>query len=74
MNPLLSRIKVDGDPNAVDSFAACITAVAKTTNGHADYWYVEALTGTSFSPCLNKGEDCIGWMVDGGNVARYDFN
>ena len=73
MNPLLSRIKVDGDPNAVDSFAACTAAVAETVTGHVDYWYVEALTGTSFSPCLNKGEDCIGWMVDGGNSARYDF-
>ena len=73
MNPLLSRIKVDGDPNAVDSFAACTAAVAETVTGHVDYWYVEALTGTSFSPCLNNGEDCIGWMVDGGNSARYDF-
>ena len=73
MNPLLAQIKVAGDPNAVDSFAACITAIAETITGHADYWYVEALTGTSFSPCLNKGEDCIGWMVDGGNSARYDF-
>lgn len=73
MNLFLSHIKVEGDPNAVDSFAACICAIAKALSVPADYWYVEGLTGTSFSPCLNKGEDCIGWMVDGGNWCRYEF-
>ena len=50
MNPLVSQIKVDGDPNAVDSFAACVRQLRQDKSGHADYWYVEALTGHKLFP------------------------
>ena len=73
MAPILSQVRIEGDPNSVDSFAACVTAVSRAVSGHGEYWYVEALTGTSFSPCVNGDENCIGWMVDGGNSERYRF-
>ena len=73
MNQQSKDIIVRGDPNAVDSFAACFAAVAEYYNLHSAYEYLEALTGTCFSPCHNRGEDCIGWKMDGGNAARVDF-
>jgi len=76
----LSGLKVEGDPNKVDSFAACLTAAASFLGEPAslpgkttEYRFVEALTGTSFSPCHNQGEECIGWMMDGGNAYRVEF-
>ena len=63
-------LKVHGDPDAVDSFAACLCAALEYFNQPASYPFVEALTGTCFAPCHNTGEDCVGWMVDGGNAAR----
>ena len=65
-----SDLKVHGDPDAVDSFAACLCAVLEHFQQPASYAFVEALTGTCFAPCHNKGEDCVGWMVDGGSAAR----
>ena len=64
---------VKGDPNAVDSFAACVCAVAEDLGLSVEYEFVEALTGTCFSPCCNQGEECIGWMMDGGNAYRVEF-
>jgi hypothetical protein len=66
-------ITVRGDANAVDSFTACFAAVAAYFGLRSDYAYLEALSGTCFSPCHNRGEDCIGWKMDGGNAARVDF-
>ena len=73
MSESLSGLQVQGDPNAVDSFAAFVRVIAGHFGRTASYEYVEALTGTCFSPCHNKGEDCIGWMMDGGNAFRVDF-
>ena len=73
MNGGLSNLNVQGDPNAVDSFAACVCAVAEYFGRPAGYEFVEALTGTCFSPCHNQGEECIGWMMDGGNAYRAEF-
>ncbi|MBN1579430.1 MAG: hypothetical protein JXA89_01915 [Anaerolineae bacterium] len=49
-----SKINVLGDPNAVDSFAACLSAVMRAWAKDADYATIEALTGLAFSPCYNS--------------------
>ena len=69
----LSEPKVNGDPDAVDSFAACLCAVLEDFDQPAEYSFIEALTGTCFAACHNLGEDCVGWMVDGGNAARAEW-
>jgi hypothetical protein len=66
-------IKVEGDPNAVDSFAACVTAVLRAWGRGVIYEHVEGLSGMAFSPICNDGEDCIGWKMDGANEYRVDF-
>lgn len=68
-----SPIKVEGDPNAVDSFAACVTAVLRAWGRDTTYERVEGLSGMAFSPICNGGEDCIGWKMDGANEYRVDF-
>lgn len=73
MNDALSRLQVQGDPNAVDSFAACLTAILQAWGKPVGYAYVEALTGLAFSPSYNKSEECVGWMMDGGSEQRIDF-
>jgi len=69
----LASLQVLGDPNTVDSFAACVCAFARALGRPTDYAFIEGLTGTCFSPCHNTGEECIGWMMDGGNAYRVDF-
>jgi hypothetical protein len=71
-NPL-NQLRVEGDPNAYDSFAACITAVLRAWGSDVTYDYVEGLSGMAFSPICNNGEDCIGWKMDGCNEYRVDF-
>lgn len=68
-----SKINVLGDPDAVDSFAACLSAVMQAWAKNADYATIEALTGLAFSPCYNKSEECVGWMMDGESAHRIDF-
>jgi hypothetical protein len=38
-----------------------------------EYAYIEGLTGLAFSPCYNKSEECVGWMMDGESAYRIDF-
>jgi hypothetical protein len=73
METTLSDLQVRGDPDEVDSFAACLCAVLEHFGMPAEYSFVEALTGTCFAPCQNMGETCLGWMVDGGNAARVEW-
>ena len=55
MNDFSTGLHVSGDPDAVASFAACVCAVGEHFNLPAAYEFVEALTGTCFSPCYNSG-------------------
>jgi hypothetical protein len=67
------QIHVEGDPNAVDSFAACVTAVLHSWGSDVAYDDVEGLSGLAFSPVCNDSEDCIGWEMDGSAELRIDF-
>ena len=73
MSDAENQIKVEGDPNAVDSFAACLTAVLRAWGRAVSYEQVEGLSGMAFSPIHNTGEDCIGWQMDGAQEHRVDF-
>ena len=73
MSSAESQIMVEGDPNAVDSFAACLTAVLRAWGRAVSYEQVEGLSGMAFSPIHNTGEDCIGWQMDGAQAHRIDF-
>ena len=68
-----NQIMIEGDPNAVDSFAACLTAVLRAWGSAVSYEQVEGLSGMAFSPIHNTGEDCIGWQMDGAQEYRIDF-
>lgn len=73
MANVLPPVTVAGDPNALDSFAACITAVLRSWGSDVTYEYVEGLSGMAFSPIRNDGEDCVGWKMDGCNEHRVEF-
>lgn len=73
MSDAENQIKVEGDPNAVDSFAACLTAVLRAWGRAVSYEQVEGLSGMVFSLIHNTGEDCIGWQMDGAQEHRVDF-
>lgn len=64
MTRVFHDMRVSGDPDAVDSFAACLDAVLKFLDRPADYASISALAGTCFAPCHNRSESCVGWMVD----------
>lgn len=64
MTRTIDDLQIPGDPDAVDSFAACLTAVLKFFGHAAAYANVSALTGVCFAPCHNRSESCVGWMVD----------
>ena len=67
------RLSVKGDADAVNSFAACVCASARYFGIQVEYEWIAGLAGTCFSPCHNRGEDCIGWKIDGGSPARMDI-
>ncbi|MCU0501726.1 MAG: hypothetical protein MUC51_08145 [Anaerolineae bacterium] len=73
MADIFPPVIVEGDPNALDSFAACVTAVLRSWGGDVPYEFVEGLSGMAFSPIRNDGEDCVGWKMDGCNEQRVDF-
>jgi len=64
MTKPLTELRISGNPDAVDSFAACLCAVLTHFDRPAPYALVEALTGVCFAPCHNRSESCAGWMVD----------
>jgi len=66
-------IEVQGDPNAHDSFIACICGILESWNREAAYAYVAGLSGIAFSPVLDTGEDCRAWWTEGGDDIRVDF-
>jgi hypothetical protein len=66
-------LKVEGDPNEVDSFVACVTAIATAWRHPVDYDYVAGLAGIVFSPVWDKGEDCTAWWMEGGDDVGLDF-
>ncbi len=73
MNAYLDGLRVEGDPNEVDSFVACVTAVLKAWGRPADYDITAGLAGVVFSPAWDKGENCTAWWMEGGDDLRMDF-
>jgi hypothetical protein len=64
---------VQGDPNQVDSFTACLAAVLNAWDLSVTYDWVAGLAGTAFSPVLDPGEDCMAWWMEAGSDARICF-
>ncbi len=73
MTIVRERICVEGDPNQIDSFAACLAAVLNAWGSPVSYNWVAGLGGTAFSPVLDEGEDCMAWWMEAGSDARVGF-
>ena len=64
---------VDGDPNQMDSFAACLAAVLQAWGRRVSYDWVAGMAGIAFSPVLDPGEDCTAWWMESGSESRLCF-
>ncbi|MGC9468451.1 MAG: hypothetical protein ACP5HS_07660 [Anaerolineae bacterium] len=64
---------VEGDPNQIDSFIACLTAVLNAWDRPVTYDWVAGLAGIAFSPVLDPGEDCMAWWMEAGSDSRIGF-
>lgn len=69
----LEHVCVQGDPNQVDSFTACLAAVLNAWGAAVSYDWVAGLAGTAFSPVLDPGEDCMAWWMEAGSESRICF-
>lgn len=69
----MNGLKVEGDPNEVDSFVACVTAVLAAWGRPVPYAEVAGLAGVTFTPVWDKGEDCTAWWMEGGADQRVAF-
>ncbi len=69
----LSSLAVEGDPNDVSSFAACLTAILQAWGQSIVYEEIVGLNGVAFSPVWDQGEDCTAWWMEGGDDMRLDF-
>jgi hypothetical protein len=69
----LSSLTVEGDPNDVSSFAACLTAILQAWGQPMAYETIVGLNGVAFSPVWDQGEDCTAWWMEGGDDIRLDF-
>ena len=67
------RVCVEGDPNQVDSFVACVVAVMHAWDRTMGYDWVAGLAGVAFSPVLDHGEDCTAWWMEAGSESRIGF-
>lgn len=67
------NVCVQGDPNEVDSFTACLVAVLNAWDSPVTYDWVAGLAGTAFSPVLDPGEDCMAWWMEAGSELRICF-
>jgi hypothetical protein len=67
------RVCVEGDPNQIDSFAACLVAVMHAWERPVTYDWVAGLAGSAFSPVLDPGEDCTAWWMESGSESRLCF-
>lgn len=67
------QVCVQGDPNQIDSFAACLVAVLNAWNRPVSYDWVAGLAGVAFSPVLDPGESCTAWWMEAGSEARLGF-
>ncbi len=65
-------VRVEGDPNEVDSFVACMVAVASAWGRPVSYDEVAGLCGVAFSPPWNR-DQATHWAVDGGADRRISF-
>lgn len=66
------HVCVEGDPNQVDSFVACLVAVLNAWDQPVSYDWVAGLAGITFSPVLNPGEECTAWWMEAGSDSRID--
>ena len=66
------HVCVEGDPNQVDSFVACLVAVLNAWDRPVSYDWVAGLAGITFSPVLNPGENCTAWWMEAGSDSRID--
>lgn len=64
---------IEGNPNQVDSFVACLVAVLHVWDLKLGYDWVAGLAGLAFSPILDPGEDCTAWWMEDGSDARLGF-
>jgi hypothetical protein len=69
----LSSRSVEGDPNDVSSFAACLRAILQAWGQPIAYEDIVGLNGVVFSPVWDPGEDCTAWWMEGGDDLRLDF-
>ena len=67
------RVCVQGDPNQIDSLAACLVAVMHAWKRPVTYAWVAGLAGVAFSPVLDPGEDCTAWWMESGSESRLCF-
>lgn len=67
------HICIQGDPNQVDSFVACLVAVMNAWDHPVSYDWVAGLAGIAFSPVLNPSEDCTAWWMEAGSESRIDL-
>jgi hypothetical protein len=64
---------VEGDPDQVDSFVACVAAVMHAWDRDVSYDWVAGLAGVAFSPVLDHAEDCTAWWMEAGSESRVGF-
>jgi len=65
-------VRVEGDPNEVNSFVACMVAVTAAWGQPVSYDELAGLCGIAFSPPWN-GEQATHWAVDGAADRRISF-
>jgi hypothetical protein len=66
------RVRVEGDPNEVNSFVACMVAVTAAWGRPVSYDELAGLLGVAFSPPWNA-EQATHWAVDGAADRRISF-
>jgi len=67
------QICIQGDPNQVDSFVACLVAVMNAWKHAVSYDWVAGLAGLAFSPVQDPGEDCTAWWMEAGSDSRTEL-
>ena len=66
-------IDVPGTPPDVDSFAACLQAVLNHWGREVAYDCLAGLSGTAFSPSLDRKARCPGQWMEAGADIRVEF-
>ncbi|HEV8244543.1 MAG TPA: hypothetical protein VGP93_02115 [Polyangiaceae bacterium] len=66
------KVSVDGDANELDSFVACVTAIAGAWGDPSGYDRTAGLSGIAFSPAWNR-TDAAHFAIDGGADRRISF-